>query len=110
MSRVGQEIGRSLALRAMPAVLLLLFGGWCWRRLSRSAASRDAGRPTLATWGQEALSAGWLADPGRRHELRYWDGSGGPNTSLTAQLADLTPTFTMVGGRAVHDPGGLLEA
>jgi hypothetical protein len=23
-------------------------------------------------------------------------------------LAKLTPAFTMVGGRAVHDPGGLL--
>lgn len=24
-------------------------------------------------------------------------------------LADLTPTFTIVGGRVVHDPGGLLR-
>ena len=34
-----------------------------------------------------------------------------PTDPLTADpddLADLTPAFTIVGGRAVHDPGGLL--
>jgi predicted amidohydrolase YtcJ len=35
-----------------------------------------------------------------------------PTDPLTADpddLAQLAPTFTMVGGRAVHDPGGLLS-
>jgi hypothetical protein len=34
-----------------------------------------------------------------------------PTDPLTADLDDLaglTPTFTIVGGRAVHDPGGML--
>jgi hypothetical protein len=25
-------------------------------------------------WEQRAVPAGWFADPGRRHELRFWDG------------------------------------
>jgi Protein of unknown function (DUF2510) len=72
---VGEEIGSNLGLRAIPIVLLLLFGGAVLAvvvAVRRQQARR--GPPTLATWGQGALPAGWLADPGRRHELRYWDG------------------------------------
>jgi predicted amidohydrolase YtcJ len=32
-----------------------------------------------------------------------------PLTADPDDLAELTPTFTLVGGRAVHDPGGLLS-
>ncbi|HKO85810.1 MAG TPA: DUF2510 domain-containing protein, partial [Actinomycetota bacterium] len=30
----------------------------------------DLNRPGRAGWA----ATGWLADPSRRHELRYWDG------------------------------------
>jgi predicted amidohydrolase YtcJ len=31
-----------------------------------------------------------------------------PLTAHPSELADLTPTFTVVGGRAVHEPDGVL--
>jgi hypothetical protein len=72
---VGEEVGSNLGLRAIPIVLLLLFGGQSWRWSSRSAASRHAGdRRRWPPRAQGALPASWLADPGMRHELRYWDG------------------------------------
>ena len=39
------------------------------RRMLPAAAAQPAG-----SWGQGSVAAGWFADPGRRHELRYWDG------------------------------------
>ena len=39
------------------------------RRMLPAAAAQPAGN-----WGQGPAAAGWFADPGRRHELRYWDG------------------------------------
>lgn len=72
---VGEEIGRSLGFQVIPIALLLLFGAMVLAvvvAVRRQQGRR--GRPTLATWGQGTLPAGWLADPGRRHELRYWDG------------------------------------
>jgi predicted amidohydrolase YtcJ len=44
--------------------------------------------------------------PGKLADLAAY-----PTDPLTADLDDLpglTPAFTIVGGRAVHDPGGLL--
>jgi hypothetical protein len=72
---VGQEIGGFGLLRAIPIVLLLLFGGMVLAVVVavRRHQARH-GQPALATWGQGPLPAAWLADPNRRHELRYWDG------------------------------------
>jgi hypothetical protein len=39
------------------------------RRMLPAAAAQPAG-----SWGQGSVAAGWFADPGGRHELRYWDG------------------------------------
>ena len=39
------------------------------RRMLPAAVAQPAG-----SWGQGPVAAGWFADPGRRHELRYWDG------------------------------------
>jgi hypothetical protein len=59
---VGQEIGGFGLLRAVPIVLLLLFGGWSWRWWWRCAASRHArrGRPWPPGAKGRSRRAGWL--------------------------------------------------
>jgi predicted amidohydrolase YtcJ len=46
--------------------------------------------------------------PGKLADLVAY--SADPLTADPDDLAELTPAFTMVGGRAVHDPGGLLAS
>lgn len=76
-------IGRTLGL-TIPPVLVLFFGGAALavvvairRRQARALP------PAPAPWAQQAVPAGWFADPSRRHELRYWDGQ-----RWTEQVAD----------------------
>jgi hypothetical protein len=79
---VGQGTGgenvRTLFL-TLPGVLVLFLGGVVLAVVVAARRSR-ARRPQLAsaaqagTWAQGAAPAGWFADPGRRHEFRYWDG------------------------------------
>src|SRR5829696_416259 len=75
--------------RAAVAVWGMVLAGAVAFGRQRGRRAADAGH--MGPWGQGALSAGWLADPGRRHELRYWDGSGGPNTPLTAESKGSIP-------------------
>jgi hypothetical protein len=77
-SGTGGEIARTLFL-TVPGVLVLCLGGVLLAVVVAVRRSR-AGRPLPApaaqagTWAQGAAPAGWFADPGRRHQLRYWDG------------------------------------
>jgi hypothetical protein len=83
---VGEEIGSNLGLRAIPIVLLLLFGGQCWRWSSRSADSRHAG--DRRRWPPEAKGrcrrAGWLIPAGAM-SFATGTASGGPSTSPIAE-------------------------
>jgi hypothetical protein len=73
-SSITPAIFRTLGL-TIPAVLLLFFGGAALAVVVAVRRRQARGpRPALATWAQEAVPAGWFADPSRRHELRYWDG------------------------------------
>jgi hypothetical protein len=78
---VGPALGRLVVLPVAGALILFVAGaglaavvavrrGRARRPLPASAAG------TGADWGQGPEPAGWFADPGRRHELRYWDGQG----------------------------------
>jgi len=67
-------IGRTLG-RTIPAVLVLFLGGAALAVVVAVRRHQARGpRPAPAPWTQEAVPAGWFADPSRRHELRYWDG------------------------------------
>jgi preprotein translocase subunit SecF len=76
---VGPAIFRTVML-AITGTLVLLLGGAVLAVVV--TVRRDRARHLLpapavqsvATRGQGTASAGWFADPGRRHELRYWDG------------------------------------
>lgn len=80
---VGPGIGRLLFRGVIPSLagglILLLAGGIVAlvvavrRNRARRLLPAPAAQP-VARWGQGTAPAGWLADPGRRHELRYWDG------------------------------------
>jgi hypothetical protein len=73
-SSITPTIGRTLGL-TIPVVLVLFFGGVALAVVVAVRPRQARGpRPALAPWAQEAVPAGWFADPGRRHELRYWDG------------------------------------
>jgi Protein of unknown function (DUF2510) len=73
-SSIAPTIGRTLGL-TIPAVLVLFFGGAALAVVVAARRHQARGpRPALAPWTQEAVPAGWFADPSRRHELRYWDG------------------------------------
>ena len=43
-------------------------------RQRRRGRQPDAPVAQARPWGQRVVPAGWFADPGRQHELRYWDG------------------------------------
>jgi len=79
---VGSSVAPTIVgvlVPTVPGALILLFGA---AGLTAVVAIRrnQARRPLpgaatqTARWGQGAAPAGWFADPGRRHELRYWDG------------------------------------
>jgi hypothetical protein len=73
-SSLAPLIGRTLG-RTIPAVLVLFFGGAALAVVVAVRRRQARGpRPAPAPWAQEAIPAGWFADPSRRHELRYWDG------------------------------------
>ena len=78
-SSVGPAIFRAVILTIAGTLILLLAGvvlavvvavrrNHAHRLLPAPAAQPGTG------WGQATGPAGWFADPGRRHELRYWDG------------------------------------
>jgi hypothetical protein len=73
----GGEIARTLLL-TVPVALVLFLGGVLLAVIVAARRSRarhlQPAPATQGTWAQGAAPAGWFADPGRRHELRYWDG------------------------------------
>jgi Protein of unknown function (DUF2510) len=74
----GGEIIRTLFL-TLPGVLVLFLGGVVLAvvvavRRSRARRPQPAPAAQAGTWAQGTAPAGWFADPGRQHELRYWDG------------------------------------
>jgi Protein of unknown function (DUF2510) len=74
----GGEIARTLVLM-VPGVLVLFSGGVVLAvvvAVRRGRARRQLSAPATqaGAWGQETRPAGWFADPGGRHEFRYWDG------------------------------------
>ncbi|HZC99787.1 MAG TPA: DUF2510 domain-containing protein [Actinomycetes bacterium] len=80
---VGASVGRAIfrtVIRASAGALILVLGGAVLAvvvAVRRNRARRLLPAPVaqpVATWGQATGPAGWFADPGRRHELRYWDG------------------------------------
>jgi hypothetical protein len=78
-SSVGPAIFRTLILTIAGTFSLLMAGVVLAVVVAvrRSRARRLRAAPAVqpvATWGQGTGPAGWLADPGRRHEFRYWDG------------------------------------
>jgi Protein of unknown function (DUF2510) len=73
---VGSGMVRTLIV-PMAGGLILLTGGVVLAGVV--AARRRRARPVpvaqpVAAWGQASAPAGWFADPGGGHELRYWDG------------------------------------
>jgi Protein of unknown function (DUF2510) len=77
-SSVGPAIFRTVSL-AIVGTLILLLGGAVLavvvavrRNRARRVLLAPAAQP-VASRGQSTAPAGWFADPGRRHELRYWD-------------------------------------
>jgi hypothetical protein len=64
-------IGGSLVLLLAGAVLAVVVA--VRRGRARRLLPAPAAQP-VTTWGQASGPAGWFADPGGRHELRYWDG------------------------------------
>jgi hypothetical protein len=76
---VGPAIFRTVILTVVGTFGLLLVGAVLavvvavLRNRARRLLPAPAAQPVSA-WGQAAGPAGWFADPGRRHELRYWDG------------------------------------
>lgn len=76
---VGPIIVRTVILPIAGALILVLVGAVLAAvvALRRNRARRLLPAPAaqaMATVGQATGPAGWFADPGRRHELRYWDG------------------------------------
>jgi hypothetical protein len=76
---VGPAILRTVILTIAGSLILLLAGAVLAvvvavrRNRARRPLPAPAAQP-VATRGQATGPAGWFADPGRRHELRYWDG------------------------------------
>jgi Protein of unknown function (DUF2510) len=80
---VGRSVGRGILLTVIPTLagtLILVLGGVVLavavavrRNRARRLLPAPAAQP-VTMWGQATRPAGWFADPGRRHELRYWDG------------------------------------
>jgi hypothetical protein len=76
---VGPDIFRVVSLAIVGALVLFLAGAALAvvvavrRNRARRALPAAEAQPVL-NWRQGTVAAGWFADPGRRHELRYWDG------------------------------------
>jgi len=76
---VGPALARTVVLPIAGALILVLGGAVLAvvvalrRRRARRLLPAPAAQP-VSMWGQATGPAGWFADPGRRHELRYWDG------------------------------------
>jgi hypothetical protein len=80
---VGRSVGPGIFRSVIPAfagTLSLVLGGAVLavvvavrRNRARRLLPAPAAQP-VTTWGQATGPAGWFADPGRRHEFRYWDG------------------------------------
>ena len=64
---IAGTFGLLLAAAVLAVVVALL------RNRARRLLPAPAAPPVPAR-GQAAGPAGWFADPGRRHQLRYWDG------------------------------------
>jgi hypothetical protein len=80
-------IFRALGL-TLAVVFILFVGGTALAvvvavRRGRARHALLAPAIQTGTWVQGAVPAGWFADPGRRHELRYWDGQ-----QWTEQVSD----------------------
>jgi hypothetical protein len=75
---VGPGIFRVVSVAIVGTLVLLLAGAVlavvvAVRRGRARMLLAPAAQPVTG-WGQGTVAAGWFADPGRRHELRYWDG------------------------------------
>lgn len=75
---IGRGVTRTLFL-TLPGFLILFLGGVAMAvvvavRRSRVRGPQPASATLAGTWAQGTAPAGWFADPGRCHELRYWDG------------------------------------
>jgi hypothetical protein len=75
---IGRGVTRTLFL-TLPGFLILFLGGVAMAvivavRRSRVRGPQPASATLAGAWAQGTAPAGWFADPGRRHELRYWDG------------------------------------
>jgi hypothetical protein len=80
---VGRSVGPGIFRTVIPTLagtLILVLGGAVLavvvavrRNRARRLLPAPAAQP-VPMWGQATGPAGWFADPGRRHELRYWDG------------------------------------
>jgi hypothetical protein len=76
---VGPAIFRTVAVATVGALALFLGGAVLAVVVAvrRNRAHRLLPTPSaqpVTTWGQATGPPGWFADPGRRHDLRYWDG------------------------------------
>jgi Protein of unknown function (DUF2510) len=94
---VGRSTGQSMRVLALalPAALILFGVGLALVvivAVRRHRASHPLPTPTPwpGTAGYGAVPAGWFPDPGRAHQLRYWDGQ-----TWTEHVADRPP-----GGRS----------
>jgi len=76
---VGPGIFRVVSLAIVGTLVFLLAGAVLAvvvavrRGRARRMLPAPAAQPVTG-WGQATGAAGWFADPGRRYELRYWDG------------------------------------
>lgn len=80
---VGRSVGPGILRTVIPTLagtLILVLGGAVLavvvavrRNRARRLLPATADQP-VTPWGQATGPAGWFADPGRRYELRYWDG------------------------------------
>jgi hypothetical protein len=78
---VGRSTAQSMRVLALtvPVALILLGGAVALTavvaaRRHRASHPRPTPTPWTATAGYGAAPAGWSPDPGRTHQLRYWDG------------------------------------
>jgi Protein of unknown function (DUF2510) len=80
---VGRSVGPGIFRTVIPTLagtMILVLGGAVLavvvavrRNRARRLLPAPAAQP-VTTWRQATGPAGWFADPGGRHELRYWDG------------------------------------
>jgi hypothetical protein len=76
---IGPTVARAVLVPIAGAMVLFLAGAILAVVVAvrRSRAGRPPpapAAPAMTTVGQATGPPGWFPDPGRRHELRYWDG------------------------------------